>query len=192
MNLPFKPRRFFSDLDSLNQYTFSLDSLANLPICPKCHRQGHFVSHGFIYRKRSNSDPAPVGKRIFCSPRYNRAGCGGSMRLYLDEIIPFLRYTTEHVSRFLCELMSGTPIETAYLSATNALEPRNAGRWMTRLVLMQATYRQKVDYQHSATTNHHFHKHRQLQLLLPVFQRINSVGLHFCSAFQLKHHVAFF
>ena len=138
--------RFFPNLARLNQYTLSLDSLAHPPVCSKCHQCGHFVSHGFIYRKRPHGEPQPVGKRIYCSNRCQRKGCGGTRRLYLADILPLLRVTTTQVFGFVQKWLSGDTQENAYLASTGTLDARNAHRWVRKLALHQADYRKALPF----------------------------------------------
>jgi len=69
-----------------------------------------------------------VGKRLWCSYRYGRSGCGATVRLYTAEIIHRHRYTATELTAFLVTLISSLSISTAYKAATNSDEPRNAYR----------------------------------------------------------------
>jgi len=97
--------KFFKDLGRLHQFTLSLDFHQDMTQCHKCSKHDQFVSHGFVYKKQRQGDKTIVGKRIFCSNRYGKVGCGSTHRLYLTAQIPSLQYNTEHLFRFLLELI---------------------------------------------------------------------------------------
>jgi hypothetical protein len=54
---------------------------------------------------------------------------------------PFLRYAAAQLLIFLASLLMGRPLEDAYEAATGQLEPRNAWRWMKRLMLKLTDFR---------------------------------------------------
>jgi hypothetical protein len=74
-------RLFFPDFDTLHRFTLELDRHQEALTCHHCARRGQLVSHGFVYRKQHNADKQPVAKRIFCSNRHGKTGCGRTRRL---------------------------------------------------------------------------------------------------------------
>ncbi len=133
--------KFFNTLQSMHQFTLSLDAHSDKLQCQHCFKNDQFVSHGFIYKKRHQSDKQAVGKRIFCSNRFNRTGCGSTWQLYLSQEIPFLHYSTLELFAFLCSLMASLSIQSAYEQATGTEDPRNAYRWLCRLQNKLVDYR---------------------------------------------------
>lgn len=126
-------QRFFPDFDSLDRFTLSLRALADQVSCPHCSNTRQMVSHGRVYKQRSMSRRVLVGKRVFCSNRYQHQGCGRTFQLYVALVIPGLRYGTSEVFRFLSALRNEDSLETAYTKATRQTDPRHGWRWLQRL-----------------------------------------------------------
>lgn len=84
--------KFFAFLPKfITQFTLSEFTNIRLSPCPHCHSVGHLMKHGFLY---GNSPESPVGKikrarRIYCSNRGQKSGCGKTHGIYLISIIPF-------------------------------------------------------------------------------------------------------
>jgi len=74
-------QRFFADLKTLHIFTLSLDFHQDELTCQHCAKNDQFVSHGFVYKQRSIEIKEPVAKRIFCSNRHQRSGCGRSFQI---------------------------------------------------------------------------------------------------------------
>jgi hypothetical protein len=109
--------------------------------CIHCGQTHQLVSHGFIYKKRARAEPEAVGKRVFCSNRRLRTGCGRTMQLYLDTTIRYLHHAGDRVAAFVLSLMASMRIGQAYSHATGAATPRNAYRWLDRLCARTSVYR---------------------------------------------------
>ncbi len=82
-------QRFFKDYDSINQFSLSLDFHQDKVKCSFCLKNDQLISHGNVYKQRSMSVKEKVGKRIFCSNRYGRSGCGRTFQLYIATEVPF-------------------------------------------------------------------------------------------------------
>jgi hypothetical protein len=110
--------------------------------CRHCQRYHQLISHGFVFKKQSGAESEqPVGKRVFCSDRNGRTGCGRTMQLYLDSTIRYLHYAGCCVVAFVLALGRGTTVQQAYEQATRTAEPRNAYRWLNRLASQLSEYR---------------------------------------------------
>lgn len=184
-------QKFFEDLSALHRFTLNLDYHRDALQCEKCARAGQFVSHGFLYKAQHQGQMQTVGKRIFCSNRSGRVGCGGTCRLYLAEPVPRLHYTNLHLLVFIHQLIAGCSIRTAYQQATQAEDQRHAYRWLGKLRKKLADYRSWLDcarsHEHSFPT-----RTRNLQLLLPTLQRLlNLRGDCPCAQVQLQTQQAF-
>ncbi|MCU7850552.1 MAG: hypothetical protein KZQ89_21785 [Candidatus Thiodiazotropha sp. (ex Lucinoma kastoroae)] len=165
-------RLFFPDLDTLHRFTLELDQHQETLTCHQCARCGQLVSHGFVYRKQRNSDKQPVAKRIFCSNRHGKTGCGRTRQLYLDHLIPRLSHTAAHLFVFLSALIAGFSISSAYCKATHTPEPRNAYRWLQRAMRHLTRYRSLLKRPDDAAL--FVQRSRLLQLLLPTFNQLFS------------------
>lgn len=99
------------------------------------------VSHGFVHKKRVGAEPEAVGKRVFCSNRNRRTGCGRTMQLYVDSIVRYLHHAGCCVVAFVLSLRAGMTIQRAYHHAAGCATPRNTYRWLNRLSAQLSVYR---------------------------------------------------
>ena len=90
------------------------------------------ISHGYVRKKGTQGQAQLTGKRILCSNRYGRSGCGRTRQLYLADIIPRRQYRLSVVVAFVLALLSGGSVEHAYQQATGAItqDTRHAWRWL--------------------------------------------------------------
>ena len=123
--------RFFSSLQRIEQHIASLNH-HHTTACPVCHQTQQWVSHGYLYK---TSTQQQVGKRILCSRRYGKSGCGHSQSLYLACVIPQRRYPLSVLLAFVRALITGQTVEHAYFHAIGHAHssPRQAWRWLNRL-----------------------------------------------------------
>lgn len=128
---------YYPDIATLHQKTLQLKEERCLH-CQQTHQQ---VSHGFVYKKQVRGEPYPVGKRIFCSNRRRRTGCGRTTQLYVASVIRYLHYAGTVIIAFALAMMKGLSIVTAYHQATGTEISRNAYRWMNRLMKQCSFYR---------------------------------------------------
>lgn len=164
--------KFFNTLQSLHQFTLSLDAHSDKLQCQHCFKNDQFVSHGFIYKKQHQNDTQAVGKRIFCSNRCGRSGCGSTWQLYLSQEIPSLYYSTFEVFAFLCALMASLSIQSAYEQATGTEDPRNAYRWLSRLQNKLVDYRCLLKTREQPDSQTFQSRCKRFQILLPTLQSL--------------------
>ena len=134
-------QKFYDNYESINQFTHRLDYHQNQLECTHCLKRDQFVSHGIIYKQRSIDVKEKVGKRIFCSNRYGRTGCGRTFQLYLTDVIPKIRYSATQLFIFITSLLAGMMLAEAYYKATAQTDSRNGWRWLGRLMLKLGEYR---------------------------------------------------
>lgn len=116
---------YYPSLQAIKQRTMQLD----IARCVHCKQTHQLVSHGFIRKKRGGgTEPEAVGKRVFCSNRNHRTGCGRTMQLYLDATVRYLHHAGCAVAAFVLSLIAGLTIQQAYKHATGAATPRRAMR----------------------------------------------------------------
>jgi hypothetical protein len=176
---------YYPDLPAIEQQT---RQLTNQP-CRHCKQTQQLVSHGFIYKKRSKADPEAVGKRVFCSNRNRRTGCGRTMQLYMSSIVRYLHYAGHCVVLFMLARLDGLSIQHAYQHATGATNPRNAYRWVEKLWRQLSVYR-CLFHQPLSPDCHPIavgHSSPRWTLLGATF-RLLSLKLNepICAAYQLK------
>jgi transposase-like protein len=132
---------YYPSLDAIQQQTMQLTSEQ----CKHCGHADQLVSHGFIRKKQpGGGKPQSVGKRVFCSNRNLRTGCGRTMQLYLDSTLRYMHYAGSTVVAFVLLLLTNVSITLAYTQATHAQTPRHAYRWLQRLHAKMSVYRSLV------------------------------------------------
>jgi len=176
---------FFKDLDSIQQFTRSLDHHHDNLICQFCSKNNQFVSHGFVYKKQYNGLRQTVGKRIFCSNRFGRSGCGRTFQVYLATEIPKLNYAIHHLAVFIHCLLAGSCIDKAYYTATKTKDTRNAYRWLNKLQGRLIDYRLVLNRRTEDCVNIFKSRVRRLQLLLPTLSVLISSVVSSCFHYQL-------
>lgn len=180
-------QRFFKDFESLDRFTLSLDCYDDTLQCPHCAKREQLVSHGVIYKQRSSRQREAVGKRVLCSNRYGRTGCGRTVQLYVAQVIPSLQYSTPQVFVFLSALLMNLTVKAAYQAATGQSEVRHAWRWLTKLERNLTDFRCFLDVRLAPFTIAVKERCRRLQLMLPTFERLFSTLPHCpCSHYQLE------
>ena len=184
--------RFYPDIESLDAFTRSLDGLGETIRCAHCLRCNQMISHGFIYRQHTSIEKEAVGKRVFCSNRYGRSGCGRTHQLYVAHRFPFLRYGAAVLLIFLGSLLMGRSLADAYEAATGQVEPRNAWRWIKRLMRNLSDFRCLLKTPLNSADTAPQRKNRRLSLLLSTLKPLLSQRPHDpCRHYQLLQQQAF-
>lgn len=168
--------KFFENFDTLQQTTAQLGLMQNSFQCAKCLKEDQFVSHGFIHKKSYGGVKKISGKRILCSNRYGRSGCGHSFRIYIKDIIPSLSYSTTQLFDFLKRLLAGSSIKDAYKAITNSENPRNAYRWINKLQYKTPDYRTFIIKHSRINTDQFKARVSRFQILLPTLQNLFSIS----------------
>ncbi len=185
-------QRFFDTLEAIHQFTRSLDQHAFL--CASCKTCGQFVSHGFCHKQHKFAATKTVGKRILCSKRSGRTGCGRTVQLYIASEVPRLHYDTAQLFAFITALLANRSITAAYEKAVGKPEPRHAWRWFKKLTQQLIVYRHYF-HRDALTAAAVFHTHSLTrQLLLPTLQTLFSrahQALNHIANFQKAHQVQF-
>ena len=183
---------FFDTLEAIHQFTFSLDQHAFL--CSSCKACGQFVSHGFCYTQHNFAATKTVGKRILCSRRSGRTGCGRTIQLYIKSAAPGLRYDTTHLFTFITALLAHFSIAAAYDKAVGKPESRHAWRWFKKLMQQLVVYRHYLHRDDQTELTMFTTQSRSRQLLLPTLMALFSSAhpaLNPIASFQQTHQVRF-
>jgi hypothetical protein len=187
-------KRFFKDFESIDKFSLSLDYHQNELTCAHCSKNDQFISHGIVYKQRSMLESDKVGKRLFCSNRYGRTGCGRTFQLYIASEIPHLLYTGAQVFVFISALLANMTLVESYLKAIGKPDndPRNAWRWLDKLNRKLTDYRVWV----KVRTNHHSLQFKYLNTrfrhLLPTLAHlISKIPEGLCSYYQIHCQCTF-
>jgi hypothetical protein len=163
---------FFSSMSSLELFTHSLD-ISNIDnACKHCSKNDQWVSHGVVRKVRRGRVVATVGKRVFCSNRDNKQGCGRTKQLYLSSTIPYMHRSALQVTLFLTQLIAGCAVEDAYCEAVGNREARQAWRWLNRLTGKIGAFRRRVKPSFLLPTRLLPLRSRRLMLLLEPLQHL--------------------
>ena len=78
-------------------------------VCPHCKATGLLVLHGFLrgYDESSPREKTVRARRIFCSNRNNRQGCGRTFSVWLADKIRRLSLSTRCLGKFLQSVVAG-------------------------------------------------------------------------------------
>ena len=174
----------------MDHASFSLDSLPpSDSVCPHCGKTGHSVSHGYLYKHVSIERREVVGKRILCSQRDGRNGCGRTRQWYLADIVPRRQYRLSVFIAFIHALLGGDAIEPAYLKATSSsAQPRHAWRWLQ--AFLKHVPRWRIGLSLAKETLTITTDSSMLKILLPTLHTL-SMSLGGLSRFQSHFQCAF-
>lgn len=185
-------KRYFDDMTTLDRFTRELDCHQDERQCHHCFKHDQFVSHGFVYKQRSQSLREAIGKRLFCSNRYGRTGCGRTFQLYIREALPGHRYNTHHLFIFLDSLLKLRTVQQAYEKATGTGEPRNAWRWLNKLQAQLIRYRCVLETRSEEVVDTFKSRCKRLQILLPTIQRLFlKISAPPCACYQVLNQTSF-
>ena len=185
-------QRFFPEFDSLERFTLSLGCFAEKLHCPHCAKNNQLVSHGVIYKQRSMTTREPVGKRVFCSNRYQRTGCGRTVQLHVTTVLPAMRYAAAQVFVFLSALLMNAGVDAAYRAATGQSDARQGWRWLNKLDAQLSDFRVFVHAHLKPPISDFSARCRRLRLLLPTLQQLFAqLPTNPCAHYQQQHQKAF-
>ena len=178
-------QRFFSSIEAIDQFTQSLDGHSDSLQCHQCRASGQLVSHGFVFKQRSRRLSERVGKRVLCSNRYGRSGCGRTFQLYLDSEVPCLQYGAAQLTAFIVAILANLSVVRAYQCAVGCTETRHGWRWINRLMGRLMEYRCAVKTAILPALPTISSRCRRLQLLLPTLAALPTSAVRCpCSDFQ--------
>jgi hypothetical protein len=139
---PFSPPRFVRDEGALGA---ALEGI-KLVACPHCRRTGALIKHGVLrgYAERS-SELGVRGRRVFCSNRGLRPGCGRTFSVKLATVLSGFVVRTLTLYRFVSAVVSGLTRRAAWLSAASGVLSLSSGyRLWRRLCAAQSALRARL------------------------------------------------
>lgn len=165
---------FFSSMASIEHFTHSLGTITPDNACEYCSQNDQWVPHGYVYRQQTMAQRHTVGKRILCSQRHGKDGCGRTRQLYLGNIIPKRRHCIHTLATFILLLCKGLTVTQAYQDARHDphRDPRHAWRWLNALMAQLARLRTSLCKRGSTAVAHLHHRSRKLTVLLPTLYTI--------------------
>jgi len=118
-------------------------------LVPRCHRAGMLVGHGLLtgYAERGG-DREVRGRRLLCSSRFRRSGCGRTFSVLIATAIARFTVRTPTISALLEAVVGGLSRKAAWersqastTSAPPGLCLRSGYRLWARLVAAQSRIR---------------------------------------------------
>ena len=99
--------------------------------CPFCRVVGTLNLHGYLRGYREDSSEEEVrGRRVYCSKRGRRGGCGHTFSVLLAGVIRGFRISAESLWRFLCNVAGGmSPQEALSTVLPTWTEAAGASLW---------------------------------------------------------------
>lgn len=184
-------KRFFDSITSIDHFTHNLNLHQNTLQCAGCAQSDQFVSHGFVIKFRHNAQPEKVGKRIFCSNRYQHTGCGRTFQLYIASEIPSFQYDAIRLFVFISALFANFSVVSAYQKFTGASgEARHAWRWLNQLMRRLMGFRGDFRTRTQPKPMSLKIQSRKRKLLLPTLKQV-FVSVIDCTAYQLHYQRSF-
>jgi hypothetical protein len=117
---------------------------AKLEACPHCKRVGTLNRHGWLMGSRptGSGKDAQRGRRLFCSNRGRRGGCGRTVSLRPAEILKGLRVRTGAMWQFLRRLLQGQSAGRAWEGLEKVFSLESAYRYRRALLQGQQRLRE--------------------------------------------------
>ena len=114
--------------------------------CPHCRRSGTLIGHGFLsgYEEQGQAI-AQRGRRIFCSDRYRRQGCGRTFSVLASTALAGFVVRTLTVFRFVEHVLAGLTRNAAWQAAALGAFSLSSGyRLWRRLQHAQSALRSRL------------------------------------------------
>lgn len=113
-----------------------------LCLCPHCKLSGYLILHGYLdgYREQDTS-LIRRGRRIYCSNRNNKNGCGRTFCVLPASVLPKLRISAQSLWRFLDNVKNGLCPACAFRAAKCALSQSSLYRLFKKFSLNQMRIR---------------------------------------------------
>lgn len=119
---------------------------SKLAACPHCRQTGALIGHGVLreYAERS-SERVVRGRRLFCSNRGRRPGCGRTFSVMLSTVVPGFVVRTLTLWCFAKAVLSGLTRRSAWLCEAGASLALSSGyRLWRRLCASQTALRSRL------------------------------------------------
>ncbi len=136
------PKRFVASERELGLRELGVE----LWTCPHCKRSGTLIGHGYLrgYTERGQALVAR-GRRVFCSNRGRRSGCGRTLSVKLATVLSGFVVRTLTLFRFASAVAGGLTRRAAWLSAAaGALSMSSGYRLWQRLSIAQSSLRARL------------------------------------------------
>ena len=153
------PARFVENRSSLDGLLQRLSRFS----CKHCGRAGTLIGHGFLWGYAEGSSELEVrGRRLFCSNRGRKGGCGQTVSVLLAEMLVGFMLRASTLWEFLSKLAEGLSAERARPSHWQ-LSVRSAYRVAQRLKSAAVVWRAWLCAQQAPPASASLHPLAQLK-----------------------------
>jgi hypothetical protein len=129
-----RPPLFVRELAELSELLLR----AKLMACPHCGRAGLLIGHGLLMGNAEHAGARVVrGRRLLCSNRARRPGCGRTCSVRLANVIKGFTVRTHALSRTWHAVAEGACLKVAWERARAGLCLRSGYRLWRRLLAAQ-------------------------------------------------------
>jgi transposase-like protein len=140
--IPAAVPRFVRDRYALDELLTEAKQLA----CPNCHHTGEIVGHGLLIGNAERGNEREVrGRRLLCSARFRRPGCGRTFSVLLATVVEHFSVRTPTLSTLLELVVGGATRKVAWerlhAGCRAGLALRTCYRLWARLVAAQSHLR---------------------------------------------------
>ena len=152
--------------------------------CPHCRQTGALIGHGFQrgYAERSSARVVR-GRRVVCSNRGRRPGCGRTFSVLLSTVVGGFMVRTLTLFGFATAVLNGLTRRAAWLGETGGMLSLSSGyRLWRRLGAAQSELRTRLCREAAAPASSARQPRTQLVEHLAVV--VGSDGVELFSAFQ--------
>lgn len=113
-----------------------------LCLCPHCELSGFLILHGYLYGYCEQDDSLiQRGRRIYCSNRNNKNGCGRTFCIRPASVLPKLRISAQSLWRFLDNVKNGFCLTCAFRAAKGTMSQSSVYRLFKKFSLNQTRIR---------------------------------------------------
>ena len=110
--------------------------------CPHCRRTGTLIGHGLLFGYAEHgSERVLRGRRLLCSKRHRRPGCGRTWSVRLTSVIAGFSVRTAALSHLLSAVVQGIGRKATWTAQAPGLSTRSGYRLWRRLCAAQSHIR---------------------------------------------------
>ncbi len=118
-------RRFYKNDEEFNNIYEKLKLIK----CPHCNLIGLLILHGYLYGySENNTERIKRGRRIICSNRKNKKGCGKTHSILLSTFIKHFSISANTVWNFLNKVKHGIHLFKAFKDTGSKMRVTNCYR----------------------------------------------------------------
>jgi hypothetical protein len=137
--------RYFDSEEDLRQFCLTRKQQA----CPHCRKTGTLNLHGHLrgYSEQGGDTLALRGRRLFCSNRHRRPGCGRTVGLWLSGVLRNCILSLHTLWLFLTGILAGRSRADAFRRTGSGMHPMTAYRVFRRMERSQSRLRARLNRQ---------------------------------------------